>query len=118
MKGWWQPLVGVGVGWILGLSTEWWRQNRRAQRYREAIYIELRDVHSTVKTRIEIMKQMLTSYITEGNIKSFIADIKYYIFQSHFAEISLRFTESERLALVHIYTLKPYAFASGEINML
>lgn len=102
---WWQPLAGVSVGWILGQSTEWWRQKRRALLYRKTIYVELRDVHSTIKTRIEIMKHMLRSFLSEGNIKSFIIDIKYPIFQSHFGEVNLQFTESECLALTHIYSL-------------
>jgi hypothetical protein len=105
MADWWQPLVGVTVGWILGQSTEWWRQKRRARQYRAAIYAELRDVHSTIKTRIEILKEVLSTYISKQTVKSFIADVDCRIFQAHFSELSLEFTESERLALVSIYKL-------------
>lgn len=105
MKGWWQPLFGVGVGWLLSQGTEWWRQKRRARQYRQAIYLELRDVHSTIKTRLEIMKVILCTYISTRKIEVFIVDVKSYIFQSHFADAILQLTESERLALIHIYTL-------------
>jgi hypothetical protein len=105
MADWWQPLVGVGLGWVLGQSSDWWRQRRRARQYRRAIYVELRDVHSTLKTRILILKVMLQKCLDEGSIEDYPSDIVYPIFKAHFSEVSLQFSESERLGLVHIYSL-------------
>jgi hypothetical protein len=105
MSNWWQPLIGVVVGWVLGQSTEWWNRRRRARRYKQAIYVELMDVHSAVKIRISAMREMLKEFLMHRTMSNVLANIPYTIFKSHFVEISLQFTESERLALSHIYVL-------------
>lgn len=105
MTQWWQPLAGVILGWTLGQLSEWWRQRYRARRRRVAIYVELRDVQSTVKTRILVLKELLRKFITERVLEDYPADIPYIIFKADFAEIALQFSESERLALMHIYGL-------------
>jgi hypothetical protein len=103
MADWWQPLVGVSVGWGLGQATEWWRQLHIARRYRLAIYVELRDAHSTLKTRIGILRHILESFIENQTLDGLPSDIKFPIFESHFANVSLHFTESERLSFGHLY---------------
>jgi hypothetical protein len=105
MVDWWQPLVGVSLGWVLSQSGEWWRQKRRARQYRTAIYAELKDVHSTIKTRSLVIKEALQTYVNNNVFQEYPADISNIIFKAHFAEVSLQFSESERLALVHIHSL-------------
>ena len=85
MSNWWQPLIGVVVGWVLGQSTELWSQRRRARRYRQAIYVELMDVHSAVKTRINAMREMLKEFLMHRTMSNILADIRYTIFKAHFA---------------------------------
>ena len=112
-KGWWQPLVGVILGWMLGQGGELWRQHYRARRYQNEIYVELRDVHSVVKTRAALIKHILAKFIDQGVLDEYPQDISYFIFKSRFPEVSMRFTESERLALVNIYGSVP---ESGDPN--
>jgi hypothetical protein len=99
---WWQPLVGVSLGWLLAQLTEWWRQERRSHRYRDAIRAELRDIHSSVNTRIDDIK----GFMKKGQIQRGVdlpVNISHQIFKTRFSEILLDFTERERLLLVHVY---------------
>jgi hypothetical protein len=105
MTAWWQPLIGVVLGWTLGQFAEWWRQRHRARRYKAAIYVELRDVHSTIKNRVLVIFELLKEFVIEHTIENYPADIPYPIFKAHFSEAVLQFSESERLALTHIYGL-------------
>ena len=98
-------MVGVALGWTLGQTSEWWRQRYRARQRRAAIYVELRDVHSIVKTRVLILNELLKRFVLDRLIEDYPADIPYPIFKAHFADVVLKFSESERLALMHIYGL-------------
>jgi hypothetical protein len=60
-------------------------------------------VHSIVKTRTVLLRHMLTKFVEEGMIDEYPVDIPYFIFKSRYPEVSHHFSESERLALVHIF---------------
>ena len=97
-------LVGIFVGWLLGFATEEWRRCRRLKLYRRVIYEELRDVHSAIKTRTGGLEQTIKAYLAGKPDAHAPTTINSPAFNRWFAETALEFTESERLALTHIYS--------------
>jgi hypothetical protein len=72
-------------------------------KYRRAIYVELRDVHSTLKTRLEGIRRAMAEFLTHRKITALPSEIEFPIYEKWFVEVVLQFTESERLAYSHIY---------------
>jgi hypothetical protein len=107
---WWLPYLGIVgtvagtlMGWGLGFWSRLYFEQRDAKRHRDAIYIELKDVHSALKTRLEAMRRGLSEFVKQGKITALPSEIDFPIYEKWFAEVVLQFTESERLALTHIY---------------
>lgn len=47
-------VVGTFMGWGLGFWSRLYFERRDAKKYRDAIYVELVDVHSALKTRLAL----------------------------------------------------------------
>ncbi len=103
MTAWWQPLVGVVAGWLLGQGTEVIRQKRRARKNKKAISAELRDIHSyatlIINDTVEFMK---TLKITKG-VDLPTHNIINQVFKTTLSATLLYFTERERLLIVRVH---------------
>src|SRR6266851_4691352 len=103
MIAWWQPLVGVFAGWLLGQGTEVVRQKCRARKNKTGISTELRDIHSSVKIIIAHTEENLKTLQIDKGVDLPAHHISNQIFKTHFSDTSLEFGERERLILVRVH---------------
>jgi hypothetical protein len=108
---WWLGVVTPAVSALLGavfgagatILVRLWFERRDAQKYRKAIYLELKDVQTAIATRFAGARHALLEFVTHRKITALPSEIMFPIYEKWFAEIVLQFTESERVALNHIY---------------
>ena len=99
------PLVGVVVGWILAQFTEIFRAWRRKRRLKKALYKELWDVGRRVSTTKKCCEELIHILADTGLIGTIPLHIPTFIFDTHYAEVSLDLSENERIAFTSVFAL-------------
>jgi hypothetical protein len=100
-------VVGTFMGWGLGFWSRLYFERRDAKKYRDAIYVELVDVHSALKTRLEGVRRAFAEFLRDREITALPSEIGFPIYEKWFAEVMLQFTESERLRVHPVDELIP-----------
>ncbi len=96
-------LGGVALGWILSEATGWVKSKRRARMLRRALEQEIDDARGALKrVQLEVEKSLQLSILgylsTTGPVK-----VPIHIYNTHFAEASLKLSQSERISFNAIY---------------
>jgi hypothetical protein len=110
-------LAGVILGWGLTTFTESWNETRRSKRYREVLYLDLKDTHSKILTRELACEASLKEYVETRRVMSSPSQIDHRLFDRYFAEAASVMTEDERIAFAAIYEkIDSYNYKMDELQ--
>ena len=98
-------LGAVALGWILGETTGWLKSKRKVNNLKNALFEEIKDGLSWLERNQLTLEKIIQLIVLNHYAEEAPVPVPTHIYDTHFPEISVHLTRSERISYNSIYNL-------------